>query len=87
MNYLHYDLQAGPSDLIEVTLDRAANVMLLSTSDYSSYRAGRSFRYHGGHVSSSPYRIRPPHQGSWHVVIDLGGHAGTVRASCRVIEG
>lgn len=87
MNYLHYDLQAGPSDLVEVSLDRAANVMLLSTSDYNSYRAGRSFRYHGGHVSRSPYRIRPPHQGSWHVVIDLAGRAGTVRASCRVIEG
>jgi len=87
VNYLHYDVQAGPSDVVEVTLDRAANVMLLSTSDYNSYRAGRSFNYHGGYVTRSPYRIRPPHQGSWHVVIDLGGHAGTVRASCQVIKG
>jgi len=87
VNYLHYDFQAGPSDVVEVTLDQAANVMLLSTSDYSSYQAGRSFNYHGGYVTRSPYVIRPPHQGSWHVVIDLGGHAGTVRASCRVIEG
>lgn len=87
MNYLHYDLQAGPSDLVEVTLDRAANVMLLTPSDYDAYRTGRTFHYHGGHVTQSPYRIRPPHQGSWYVVIDLGGYVGTVRASCQVIKG
>jgi len=87
MNYLHYDFQAGPSDLVEVTLDRAANVMLMTPSDYSAYRTRGPFRYFGGHVTQSPYRIRPPHQGPWHVVIDLGGSAGTVRASCRVVKG
>ena len=87
MNYLQYDLQLAPSDVVEVTLDRAANVMLLTPSGYDAYRGGRSYRYHGGHVTQSPYRVRPPHAGSWHLVVDLGGHAGTVRASCRVIKG
>ena len=83
--YLHYALDAGPDDDIEVTLDHPANVQLLDATNYDNYRAGRAFRYHGGYVVSSPYHLRAPHQGKWHVVIDLGGGAGAVRAGVRVM--
>jgi alkanesulfonate monooxygenase SsuD/methylene tetrahydromethanopterin reductase-like flavin-dependent oxidoreductase (luciferase family) len=87
MNYLHYELDAGPDDVVEVTLDHAANVQLLDAANYNAYRNGQSFRYHGGHVTASPYSLRPPHHDHWHVVIDLGGSPGTVRAAVRVIGG
>jgi hypothetical protein len=32
-------------------------------------------------------RLSAPHPGHWHLVIDLGGHAGSVRASIRTIRG
>ncbi|MDQ3814024.1 MAG: DUF1883 domain-containing protein [Armatimonadota bacterium] len=85
MNYLHYELDAGPDDVVEVTLDHAANVQLLDETNYLNYRDGRPYTYRGGYVKTSPYRIRPSYQGHWHLVIDLGGYAGTVRASAKVL--
>jgi hypothetical protein len=86
MNFLHWEGSAGACDAIVVTLDHAANVQLLDDMDFSNYRAGRSFHYRGGYFRESPVVLRPPHTGHWHVVIDLGGHAGSVRAGIRVVS-
>jgi len=87
MNFLHYEFQLGPDDVVEVTLDKQANVRLLDDINYSYYTRGEQHTYYGGLAKASPVRIPPPHAGHWHVVIDLGGYAGTVRASVRVIRG
>ena len=85
MNYLHYEFSAGSTDIVEVTLDRAANVLLLDSGNYSNYRNRHGYKYYGGYATVSPYRIIPPHYGSWHLVVDLGGGAGTVRAAVQII--
>ena len=85
MNYLHYEFNTGPDDVIEVTLDKAANVQLVDSINYSHYRSGKEYKYYGGYAKVSPVRLSPPHSGHWHVVIDLGGYAGSVRASARLI--
>lgn len=43
MGFLHYDVNAGVDDVILVSLDRQANVLLLDDINFSSYRSGRSF--------------------------------------------
>jgi hypothetical protein len=85
MNYLQYELDAGPNNVVEVTLDTQANVQLMDSSNFQNYQRGQQFRYHGGLATVSPFRLRPPHQAHWHLVIDLGGRAGTVHASVRVL--
>ena len=87
MNFLHREFDVGPDDVVEVTLDGQANVMLLDTTNYDRYRKGESFRYHGGLARTSPVRLVPPHRGRWHVVVDLGGFPGRVRAGVRVLQG
>ena len=88
MNYLTFDLGViGPDDLIEVSLDHPANVQLLDPSNLAAYKEGRPFKYHGGHAKVTPFRLRPPYQGQWYLVVDLGGGPGTVRASVRVLSG
>jgi len=87
MNFLHQELDAGPDDVIEVTLNGQANVMLLDAAGYDQYRRGESFRYHGGLEKTSPARLVPPRRGRWHVVVDLGGFTGRVRAGVRVLQG
>ena len=87
MNYLHYDFDLTEGDIVEVTLDKQANVRLLDAANFSKYRSGEQHRYYGGLAKESPVRIRAPHAGHWHVVIDLGGYAGTVGASARVLQG
>ena len=86
MNFLHNDLGFLDGDeVVEVTLDHAANVRLMDSSNFSSYRNGGRHEYLGGHVTRSPFRLPVPRSGHWHVAIDLGGYGGSVRAGVRVI--
>jgi hypothetical protein len=87
MNYLHNELQLHTGDVVEVTLDHAANVQLLDPANFELYRQGKPYRYHGGYYKETPVRIVTPSGGRWYVVVDLGGGAGTVRASVRVLAG
>ena len=87
MEYLHQELDLSPEEVVEVTLDHPANVLLLGPDDYLAYEQKRPYRYYGGHVTQSPYRVPVPHAGKWHLVVDLGGGPGTVRAFARVITG
>lgn len=86
-NFLHYEFDLSAHDVVEVTLDKQANVRLLNDVNFAAFRNGRQHRYHGGLAKSSPVRLAAPHGGHWHVVVDLGGYAGTVRASARVLQG
>jgi hypothetical protein len=82
MEYLHRVIDAGPDDILEVTLDHPANVQLLDQENFERYKQGQAYRYFGGgYVQTSPFRLRVPFKGRWHVVVDLGGGAGTVKAA------
>ena len=87
MNYLHYEFDVEPNDVVEVELDRQANVRLLDEANFSLYRNGKQHRYYGGLAKSSPLLLSPPRPGHWHVVVDLGGYAGRVRASASTVKG
>ncbi len=86
MRFLHSEFSGTSDVVVLVTLDGQANVLLMGDTDFSAYQQGRSFSYYGGWATRSPVRLSPPHSGHWHVVVDLGGRAGTIRASVRVIE-
>jgi len=87
MNYLHYELDLTGDDIVEVTLDKQANVRLMDETNFSNYKRGERHHYHGGLTKHSPARLAPPHSGHWHLVIDLGGYPGTVTASVRALRG
>jgi|GEM_PF-393232 len=83
MNYLHYDLNLQMGEVVEVTLDKQANVRLLDDPNFAKYRRGEQHQYFGGRAVKSPVRLSTPRSGHWHLIVDLGGNAGTVRASVR----
>jgi hypothetical protein len=85
MNFIHADFDGGSESVVVVTLDRQANVMLLDDLAFSSYRSGDRFTYQGGWATKSPVQLRPPSRGHWHVVVDLAGRGGQVRAGIRVV--
>jgi hypothetical protein len=87
MNYLHYEFDVDEDGAVEVTLDRQANVRLMDDSNFRAYQNHSKYRYHGGLAKTSPVVLTPPHAGHWHVVIDLGGYPGSVRAAARMLEG
>lgn len=86
MDFLHTEFHGGQSDVAVVTLDSQANVMLLDDCSFQAYQRGAGYHYQGGLAKQSPVRLSPPHEGHWHVVVDLGGFAGNVRASIRVLR-
>ena len=75
MKYTHYDLgyqQRGT--VVEVTLSgNAANIRLLDSSAFSSYRNGRRHRYYGGLMKRSPAQLVIPNSGHWHIAVDMQG--------------
>lgn len=87
MNYLHYDLQLDSGDIVEVKLDKQANVRLLDDNNYMKYKRGEKHAFYGGLAKVSPIRITPPHSGQWNLVIDLGGYTGSVNVAVNVLKG
>ena len=86
MNFQHYDLgHINRGDIVVVELGYAANVLLLDNTNYQHYQQRRQHQYYGGYYKHSPARIEVPRSGRWHVAIDLGGNAGRVKSSVRVI--
>ena len=85
MKYTVYDLgQCRRGERIQVSLQgNAANVRLMDSSNYSSYRSGRRHCYYGGLVKRSPIVLTVPSSGHWYITIDLAGLAGSVRSSIR----
>jgi len=85
MEHLRYDLgNVKKGSTVVVTLKNQANVQLMPLSEYNNYKAGRRYRYHGGRVTQSPFRITVPSNDHWVVAIDLGGYAGRISASVAV---
>src|SRR3954452_14217222 len=88
MDFIHYDLKRlDRGQIVEETLDHAANVLLLDNTNFTSYTSGRRHTYYGGHVTETPFHVPVPRSGHWHVAIALGGHTGRVRSGVRVLPG
>jgi Domain of unknown function (DUF1883)/TIR domain len=88
--FIQYDLgQQQRGAIVEVTLrGSGANVLLLDSSNLSTFKAGRGgYRYTGGLVTRSPYRMAIPHSGHWYVVVTMTGLRGTTNASVRIVPG
>ncbi len=87
MKFTHYDLgnkQRG--EVVEITLTgNAANVRLMDSSNFQSYRNGRQHRYYGGLAKQSPIRLPIPNSGHWHVTVDMQGLGGSTRSSIRMM--
>ena len=84
--FIHSDLgfrEAG--EIVEVSLTSGANVRLMDSANFSSYRTRGAYRYHGGLARQSPVHLPIPNSGHWHVVVDMQGLRGSTRASIRVL--
>ncbi len=89
VQFIQHDLgHRRRGEIVEVTLSgSAANVRLMTSSDFNNYRNGRQHRYHGGLASRSPVRLAIPHSGHWYVTVDMQGLRGNVRSSARILPG
>lgn len=84
--FLYKEMNLSSTDIVEVELDRQANVLLVDYSNFQNYKNGRTFRYIGTHAKESPVRLSPTSSGTWYVVIDLGGASGSIQYNVSVIK-
>jgi Domain of unknown function (DUF1883)/TIR domain len=89
LQFIHHDLGTRRrGEIVEVTISgSAANVRLMDSSNFNSYRSGRRHRYTGGLAKRSPVRLQIPSSGHWHVAVDMMGLRGTVKSSTRILPG
>ena len=86
MNFIHTNLgQRKRGEVVEITLTSGANVRLMSSSDFNSYKNGRRHRYIGGLAKKSPIHLKIPSAGRWHIAVDMQGLRGSTKASVRVL--
>lgn len=86
MNFSYYDLkQCKGGEIVEIQLSAGANVLLLDSSNYANFKAGRAHRYQGGLAKQTPVRLQVPRAGHWYVVIHMAGLRGSVRHSMRML--
>lgn len=57
----------------------------MDSINFSNYKSNRKYNFFGGHITKSPFRINIPRAGRWYVIIDLGGYAGNVSSSVRIL--
>ena len=89
MQFIKHDLgNRSGGEVVEVILKgNAANVRLMDSSNFQSYRSGRRHRYIGSHAKRSPVRLQIPRSGHWYVAVDMGGYKGKVSSSVRMLPG
>ncbi|GAB0157899.1 hypothetical protein CHRYSEOSP005_31900 [Chryseobacterium sp. Alg-005] len=87
MKYLVWDLkQLKRGERVKITLSgNAANVRLMDSSNYQSYKNGRGHRYTGGLVKRSPVVLTVPSSGHWYITVDMQGLRGSTNASVQVL--
>jgi hypothetical protein len=87
MQFVHHDLgQRDSGDIVEITLQgNAANVRLMDSSNFQSYKNGRNYRCYGGLAKQSHVRLQIPNSGHWHIAVDLQGMRGNVKSSARIL--
>ena len=84
MNFLQYEIDANANDVIEVQVDRPANVRLLDPSNFERFSQARPHRYVGGRAEKSPLCVCAPYDGHWFVVVDVEDPAAPAIASVHV---
>ena len=92
MDYLHYKVHVKEGEIIRVSLDEKtdhsrAEIRLLDSLNYFKYRSAKKYTETARSQNESPVRLKPPYKGEWHVIIDMSGHSGVVRARVDVLAG
>jgi hypothetical protein len=76
---VHYSFaSARQGDVVRVEIDAEANVLLVDDAGLAAYQKHAPFHYVGGGYPRGTALIGVPRDGSWHLIIDLGGRAGSL---------
>jgi len=82
-DHLHWELNAGPRDTLQITIDQSANVLLMDDANYQQYCKGQGHTCYGGPAEKGTVTLKAMRPGRWHIVVDKGRAGGVVTASVK----
>lgn len=86
MDFIHAREYLNAGDTVIVDCSHECNVTVTDDLNFSNYRSGQQFRYHGGHYKRLPARVTVPSSGYWNVALDLGGGAANIRYNISYLK-
>jgi hypothetical protein len=86
MNHLHKYLTLSQNDMLKIHLSNPAQVMLLDDKNYSLYKDEMEYDYYGKLVKRSPFIIKAPHVGDWHLVIEQADSRQDLSVNVQIIS-
>ena len=87
LEFIHFRVKAGPESIIQVNISQPAYVRLMDELNFQKYKMKKNYKYTGGYASTPKVDLRPHVRSEWHVVVDLEGMSGHVRASVDILRG
>ncbi len=85
-DFIHAREYLDSGDVVRLDCDTQCNFMIMTDTNFSAYRSGGRFNYHGGHYKRFPAAIDVPSSGHWNVVIDLGGGRANIRYNVSYLK-
>lgn len=70
-------------EVYRVELSSGLNVLLVDSSGFSAFKAGRQYRYWGGLITRTPHDFVIPRSGHWYVIYHAWGLRSGGRISIR----
>ena len=74
MKYLHQILRLKKGTFLKIHFNQPTKVLLLTDYNYKKYKDHVTYSYQGGQMEESPYIVKVPATGLWHIVIEKGGY-------------
>ena len=84
--FVHYEVTAGPENIVQIKLDRRANVRFMDAVNFNKYKLGKEYEFDGGLALESPVEFRPEYRRKWHVCVDMRGLKGEVKVALKVLS-
>lgn len=84
MTFLHWKIPGTTGDIVRIQTNGPAYVRMLDALNFEYYRRGSKFEGLGGWSDRLDVDFSLPYKGTFHVVVDLGGQAGELKATCDI---
>lgn len=86
MEYSYSKMHLKKGDIVEVSLEKQANVILLDHINYVKFKNQRNYDYYGGFAKKTPCRMKVPNTGTWYLVVNENGNSGIINFSINTIQ-
>jgi hypothetical protein len=86
MTFLHWKVSGNTGDLVRIQTDTPAYVRMFDALNFEYYKRGSKYTSEGGWSERLDVEFTIPYKGTFHFVVDHGGAAGQVKATCDVVR-